>query len=45
VIIQYALACFEKIELDQNYYHQFLNAAKWLEYHTDEIGKIQWNLA
>ena len=47
VIIQYALACFEKIELDQNYYHKFLNAAQWLEQHTDEIGKtdmIGWSI-
>lgn len=39
VIIQYALACYEKRGLEQKYDQQFLNAALWLEQHTEEIGK------
>lgn len=47
VIIQYALACFEKIELDEEYHHQFLRVAFWLEQHTEEIGKtgmLGWSI-
>jgi hypothetical protein len=47
VIIQYALACFEKIEQNQKYHHQFLSSAIWLENNTNEIGKtgmLGWSI-
>lgn len=39
VIIQYALACYEKRHCEQKYDQQFLKAALWLEHNTEEIGR------